>query len=187
MSGSSPPHLPPRLVPEEPFPPYSYVTGRYPHPTGDPRGHSFGHIGPAPPPIRPDQFALSRSYLWACDLFNYGYYWEAHEVWESLWLACGRRGPTAEMLKGLIKLAAAGVKVREGREAGVKRHARRAAELMGNVRAEIQAPRYLGLDLDRLIALAKNLEQRGVTVAVGNATVDVVFDFTLVPGGRSSG
>ena len=50
----------------------------------------------------------------AIELFNAGYYWEAHEVWEELWHVEGRRGPTAELLKALIKLAAAGVKVREG-------------------------------------------------------------------------
>ena len=33
-------------------------------------------------------------------LFNAGYYWEAHEVWEGLWHAYGRRGATADVLKG---------------------------------------------------------------------------------------
>ena len=36
-----------RLVPNEPFPAYSYVTGRYPHPTRDQAGHSFG-VAPVP-------------------------------------------------------------------------------------------------------------------------------------------
>src|SRR6185295_8264016 len=108
---SEPHRLPPRLVPDQPLPPYSYVTARFPHPTRDPSGHSFGRVPPAPPPIEPQRWRDSRTYLFACDLFNQGYYWEAHEVWESLWVACGRRGATADFLKGLIKLAAAGVKV----------------------------------------------------------------------------
>ena len=40
-------------MPDEPFPPYSYVTGRFPHPTRDPAGHSFGVVplpSPAPDP-----------------------------------------------------------------------------------------------------------------------------------------
>ena len=37
--------------------------------------------------MRPDALALTdeRPMLWACDLFDAGCYWEAHEVWESLW------------------------------------------------------------------------------------------------------
>jgi predicted metal-dependent hydrolase len=173
--------LPPRFVPEETFPPYSYVTARFPHPTRDPLGHSFGHAALAPPPIRPEQWRESRTYLFACDLFNYGYYWEAHEFWEALWQACGRTGTTAEMLKGLIKLAAAGVKAREGRTAGVARHVKRAVELFRNVGAEIRCAHYLGLDLDWLIRTAQELERRPTTVAAGNSPVEVVFDFQLLP------
>jgi uncharacterized protein len=182
MSGPLPTRLPPRLVPEAALPPYSYVTARFPHPTGDPQGHSFGHAVPTPPAIRPEHWRDSRTYLFACDLFNYGYYWEAHEAWEALWQACGRKGTTAEMLKGLIKLAAAGVKAREGRAVGVARHAQRAAELFRKVRAEIRVDQYLGIDLDRLIGSAQELERRPTTVALGSAPVEVVFDFQLLPG-----
>jgi predicted metal-dependent hydrolase len=69
-------------------------------------------------------------------LFNAGYYWEAHEAWEGLWHAHGRLGPTANVLKGLIKLAAAGVKVRQGQPHGIITHARRAASLFEAARAE---------------------------------------------------
>ena len=70
------------------------------------------------------------------DLFNHGYYWEAHEVWEGLWHACGRKGTLADFLKGLIRLAAAGVKAREGNPTGVIRHARRAEELFSHTSNE---------------------------------------------------
>ena len=36
--------------------------------------------------------------------FNARRFWEAHEAWEALWHAAGRHGPTADFLKGLIKL-----------------------------------------------------------------------------------
>ncbi len=86
-------------------------------------------------------------------LFNAGYYWEAHEVWEELWHACGRRGTTADVLRALIKLAAAGVKVRERQEHGVRTHARRAAELLVSAK-ECGDARLLGLDLAYLIERA---------------------------------
>jgi predicted metal-dependent hydrolase len=81
------------------------------------------------------------------ELFNAGYYWEAHEVWEAVWHACGRHGPTADVLKALIKLAAAGVKVREGQEHGVRTHAGRAAGLFAAASRQA-GRRQLGLDLD---------------------------------------
>src|SRR5688500_11645065 len=104
----------PRLVPERPLPPYAFVPGRGPHPVSDPRGHSYNRAPERPAPIDPERWQQSQPYLFGFDLVNRGFYWEAHEVWEGLWHACGRSGPTADLLKGLIQLAAAGVKVRQG-------------------------------------------------------------------------
>src|SRR5262245_35116123 len=123
----------PRLVPERPFPPYSFVPNRFPHPVSDPAGHSHGAEPPLPTVLDPEQWQANKTYLYGIDLFNACYYWESHVEWESLWLACGRRGPTANMLKGLIHLAAAGVKHLENKPAGVKSHACRAAVLWREV------------------------------------------------------
>lgn len=112
------------------LPPYTYVPGQTPHPVSDPRGHAYGHHVEPVPPLDPAHPEESPTWVEACTLFNAGYYWEAHEAWESLWHAAGRTGPVADCLKGLIKWAAAGVKVREGRTAGVKRHCQRATELL---------------------------------------------------------
>src|SRR5262249_41594058 len=100
-----PPRIP-RLAPGQPFPAYTYLPGGSPHPTADPQGHSFGIRPGSHEAFRPEAWQLSENYLFGLDLFNHGYYWEAHEAWESLWHACGRRGLTADFLKGLIKLAA---------------------------------------------------------------------------------
>ncbi|MCA8997366.1 MAG: DUF309 domain-containing protein, partial [Planctomycetaceae bacterium] len=56
--------------------------------------------------------------------------WEAHEAWEHVWIALGRFGDAADHIKGLIKLAAAGVKCLEGNTRGATRHANRALELL---------------------------------------------------------
>jgi hypothetical protein len=93
------------------------------------------------------------------ELFNAGYYWEAHEVWEWLWHACGREGVVADVVKGLIKLAAAGVKVREGQEHGVRTHAGRAALLFASAR-EQAGPHQLGLDLDQWTERAREVAAR---------------------------
>ena len=141
----------------ERYPPYSYVPGGpWPHPTRSPDGHSFGRSeGPADPGCN----ARSPRFRHGVELFDAGYYWEAHEAWEALWHAEGRRGATADLLKGLIKLAAAGVKVREGQEHGVRIHAERAAECFAAAR-DASGTHQLGLDLDewieRAIAIAEN-------------------------------
>ena len=143
---------PPRLAPEIPFPPYSYVPRRFPHPTRDPEGHSFGRGEQAVEALTEADWPASAEYLFGVDLFNHGYYWEAHEAWEGVWHACGRAGEAADFLKALIKLAAAGVKAREGNENGVRRAALRAAELFAELAIERGGAGigFLGLSLERL-------------------------------------
>lgn len=174
----------PRFVPDEPFPPYSYVTGRFPHPTRDPAGHSFG-VAPVPcAQPDPTHWRDCRPYLYGLDLFNHGYYWEAHEAWEGMWHALGRTGTAADFIKGLIKLAAAGVKVREGRPAGVQTHAERAAELFQKTAGELGPgiDRYFGLSLAWLIATATALSRGELVLrAPSGEPVEIVFPFVLLP------
>jgi uncharacterized protein len=120
---------------DEPLPPYSYVPGFTPHPVSDPRGHMHGHRAETPPALDPARWKESAAYRYGVDLFNHGYYWEAHEAWESLWHAAGRSGPVAIWLKSLIKLAAAAVKVREGSSVGAHRHALRCIQLVNEMRS----------------------------------------------------
>jgi hypothetical protein len=117
---------------EEPLPPYTYTPGATPHPISDPDGHSHGRTA-TPAAIDSERLLESPAFRRGVELFRSGYYWEAHEEWESIWHAAGRRGAVADFLKGLIKLAAAGVKAREGNADGVRRHARRAVELLSSV------------------------------------------------------
>ncbi len=140
-----------------PFPPYTYVPGSgTPHPVSDSRGHMYGVNHAIPDPLDPIHWHDCETYLYAADLFNHGFYWEAHEAWESLWHAAGHHGTIADFLKGLIKLAAAGVKFREGNPVGVERHLARAQELLQLV----MEARYCGIDIPALIEQASQLEQQ---------------------------
>jgi predicted metal-dependent hydrolase len=142
----------PRYASTIPLPPYSYVPGHeHPHPVTAPRGHLYGqeHRQPLPSEALPQLptepasrrraiaalLAKSPDWLYALELFNGGYYWEAHEAWEGFWHALGRTTPEARLVQGLVYLAAACVKIREGRAEGVKRHAQRARELLGELGA----------------------------------------------------
>jgi hypothetical protein len=119
-------------------------------------------------------------------LFNAGYYWEAHECWEALWHAQGRRGPTADLLKGLIKLAAAGVKVRQRQRHGVVTHAQRAAACFAAARAG--GGRFqLGLDLDEWIRHAEAVAAVPPDdPAPPGARVSQVFDCQIILAGAES-
>jgi hypothetical protein len=176
---------PPRYCPDRPLPPYSYVPGLAPHPMSDPRGHSFGWHEPAPQPLDEATYSDNAAYRYAIDLFNHGFYWEAHEVWESLWHAAGRHGTTADFLKGLIKLAAAGVKAREGKAAGVRQHAARAAELFSNVAEAVEFRRAVfGLPLGELIVGANGLQDAANELAsngVPDAGRMVAIKLVLLP------
>ena len=179
-----------RLVSNQPFPPYAYVPLHWPHPTRDPKGHSYGegHVKSASllSELKKEAgtWRRCRPYLYGIDLFNHGYYWEAHDAWESVWLACGRKGITADFLKGLIKLAAAGVKAREGRKRRVQQQAKRAEELFRQTANAVgsQKENYMGLSLDRLIRFAKRLRHHPIAVnSKDNNSVKVVFRFKLRP------
>jgi hypothetical protein len=173
----------PRLLPDEPLPPYTFVPGRSPHPVSDPAGHMGGQPSQRPPAPDPHRWQESRAFLRGVDLFNHGYYWEAHEAWEGLWHACGRDGPVADFLRGLIKLAAAGVKVREGVPEGVAGHARRAAVIFRNAAQQFgEDARLFGLCLGSLLADAARAEALA-PVATGDddRSVRIVFDFVLNP------
>ena len=99
---------------------------RDPYSVRDPTGHSY-HVGPIP--VAAEASLSSDAFLWGLDLFNHGYYWEAHEAWEGLWQVADRDGPLRVLFKGLILLSAAGVKIRERKNAAAARHAKRAAAL----------------------------------------------------------
>lgn len=161
-------------------PPYTYVPGGpWPHPTGSPLGHMHGKTPERPPPIENDAWPESTAYLHGVRLFNAGYYWEAHEVWESLWHAHGRRGPTATVLKGLIKLAAAGVKIREGRPGGAQTLAQRASSHFAEAAEE--GPRRLGLDLEQWIRRAKDVAAAPPAPQGTSERPEPVFRFILDP------
>lgn len=181
------PTPPPRYALEVPLPPYAHVPGLgLPHPVNDPGGHSYGHA-PQPSPLLRDSLAqlptdptprrrdlaallvADSRWLHALDLFNEGFSWEAHEAWEQFWYALGRTTPDARFVQGLIHLAAAAVKIREGKPAGVATHTQRAREQLGGagVAGEkgaadgpaIQVAAWtLGLDLDSLIAVFAELD-----------------------------
>lgn len=135
--------------PAHDLPPYAYLPGRDPHPTRHPQGHAYA----AAKPEGDARAALRRGLV----LFDHGYYWEAHEAWEAPYHEAARDGSARMLFKGLIALAAAGLKVRQGLPDQATRFAGRAARIFTDLAAR-GGPRYLGLELARLQRFARQAE-----------------------------
>lgn len=103
------------------FPAYRFIPGRSPHPTRDPDGHSRGREPPVPAGFDPARWRDCETYLYGVDLFNHGYWWEAHEAWEGCWIAAGKTTPIGLFLQGLIQISAACLKNYQGHADGAGR------------------------------------------------------------------
>ena len=135
----------PRHLPGKPFPPYKYLPGRTPHPRKHPDGPSCVIEECAGPPLAEANWGINEVYLYGIDLYNHGYWWEAHEAWERLWALAAKESLEQVFLQGLIQTAAALLKARAG-------NARGAGKLWGKARPKLErvcaaAPSYMGLAL----------------------------------------
>lgn len=179
----------PRLLPVAPLPEYTYVpSSGTPHPIRDPQGHSYGRktgsaSGGTTKALDPDTWSENRTYLLALDYFNLGFYWEAHEEWERLWRVTGSETVEGRFMKGLIKLAAAGVKVRERSIHGVRRHAASAGEVFADIAAEVGTDHYCGLEFTHLQFAADRAAQLAYKREYDPGSPARVFPFVLLPEG----
>lgn len=166
-----------RLLPGRSFPSYAYLPGRSPHPVRDPGGHSY-YVEP----VRVTASLDSEEFAWGEDLFNHGYYWEAHEAWEGLWQVANRGSPLRTLLKGLILLSATGVKIREGKRASAVRHAGRAGALLRDLTTapHDHISRALGISPALLANLAEETADAMPALRMtAQGQPEPVFDFVL--------
>jgi hypothetical protein len=142
---------PPRYAPARTFPPYAFLPGRDPHPTGDPRGHSYSAERAAPAAYLPaERWRENEDYLFGCDLYNHGYLWEAHEAWEGLWHRARQDTDQAELLQGLIQCAAACLKIPMQQPGGRARLAEAGTARLERV-ARARGGHHMGLELFGLV------------------------------------
>jgi Uncharacterized conserved protein len=109
-----PPDPPPARYSSLGFPTYRFVPGHNPHPTRNPDGHSYGVQRRVAARFNPSEWRACADYLYGVDLYNYAYWWEAHEAWEGLWVAAGRHTQTGQFLQGLIQVSVAHLKWFQG-------------------------------------------------------------------------
>lgn len=131
------------------FPAYRFVPTLNPHPCADPRGHSYQPPGTPPRRVQlrpPEEWDRCEEYLTGVDLYNFAYWWEAHETWEAIWQSSDKSSPQGRLLQALIQVSAAHLKRYLGQQDGVARLLERAEAHFDFV--EPRAPtRYMGLDI----------------------------------------
>jgi uncharacterized protein len=169
-----------RLLPEKKFPRYAFVPGFHPHPE-KPGGHMEGEKLNISHPLDPQNIFASKEFLYALDLYNFGYYWESHVYLEALWNCSQRKGPVADFLKGLIKLCAAGVKVKTKEESGVKGHAGRARELFMELGKEVHDKHFAGFSLLNLISQSEDIIENSGQYILNSKLEGPVFPFPIFP------
>jgi uncharacterized protein len=81
-------------------------------------------------------------YLYGIDLYNHGYWWEAHEALEAVWKAAGRHTGTGLFIQGLIQIAAARLKRFQGLNNVANRMAMEGLKKMKRIKGV-----YLGIDV----------------------------------------
>ena len=171
-----------RMLPAAELPDYTFIPGTTtPHPYRDPKGHSYGQKNRVIKPLPADSWADNRNYLLAIDYFNLGFYWEAHDEWDRLWRVSGPDSTVGRFLKGLVKLSAAGMKVREKSIHGVRRHAASAGEVFADVAAETGDEYYCGLELTKLQFAADRAAQLRYRTDYPVGRPLRVFPFLLSP------
>jgi predicted metal-dependent hydrolase len=144
-------NTPPRYT-TSPFPRYRYLpfVAGIPHPRRDPDGHSYGQEDEYLPHFDASAWQTCEPYLYGVDLFNSGYWWEAHEAWETVWLAAGPETPTGQFVQGLIQIAAAQLKrVTKERRGAVQLTASGIGKLSGG------GEQFLGIDVAELRGAAQ--------------------------------
>jgi hypothetical protein len=134
------------------FPPYRYVPGMHPHPTNSPEGHSYGQEDGNYDKWDSGLWEDNEDYLFGIDLYNYHYYWEAHEAWEGLWIASVKNSSEHRFLQGLIKVGAALLKIRMAEyEIQDLIGARNLARSGINLLSKVGINQFMGLDIPKFL------------------------------------
>ncbi|WP_127715821.1 DUF309 domain-containing protein [Halobacteriovorax sp. HLS] len=118
-----------RYCPVRELPAYAFRPGQHTHPNKE-GGHSFGNSE-----VHSSALSIENpDFLYAIDLFNHDYYWEAHVYLEAIWNFHKRVGPEAIFCKALIKICAAALKEEiSADDESARGHFERAIELVNQL------------------------------------------------------
>ncbi len=148
-------------------PPHAYVPGRTPRHPEDLFDAIKAGVTRGMPSV---DLAWSDTWQTGLRYYREGYFWEAHEVLEAVWMATGQNSAERRMVQAVIQLANAALKARMGRENATRR-------LCGIARAHLaEIPGHrgtvLGLSPEWVLAEIARVQNAGAEVQY-NANLDV--------------
>ncbi|WP_206064860.1 DUF309 domain-containing protein [Nitratireductor mangrovi] len=88
----------------------------------------------APEVTDPAQWSDNEAWRYGFALYGHGFFWEAHEVWEPVWMGLRPNSAERMLVQGLIQLANCCLKLRMGRPRAAGRLANHAADCLWNAR-----------------------------------------------------
>ncbi len=107
---------------------------------------------PQLPRVDPGNWRQIVAYRYGWSLFDAGFYWEAHELWEPVWLACAPNSRERLLLGALIQLANARLKRKMKQHNASTRLVAEANQLLADVigPGASAPPPFMGVDLGGL-------------------------------------
>ena len=141
-----------RYCPQRAFPPYRHVPGVTPHPINDVHGHSYGLTETADDPILPPEaWRENEDYLYGVDLYNFAYWWEAHEAWEGLWHKA--EDDYRLFLQGLIQISASLIKYHTRQLRALRSLSTAGRDKVRHVQNTLDNPgNYMGINLHEFLS-----------------------------------
>ena len=142
---------PSRYYPKLNFPSYRHIPGLTPHPISDPNGHSFNKNITDTTILTNNNWNSCSTFLYAIDLFNYAYFWEAHEYLEELWKNLTNSSEKL-LLQAIIQSAAALIKNYQNNTQGMIKLFTKSRQKFENIFTETGKNTLLGIRLDACIS-----------------------------------
>ena len=145
-------------MPDIALPDYAYVPGETPR-------HAEGVFAPyhnsVPPDIGVQELPSTLAWRAGLIFFDQGFFWEAHEVLEPVWMATPRYSAEHQLVQGIIQLANAALKAKMNRPHAAGRlctkardHLRAARSAKGESIMEQDVSRWF----ERVDSLERHLE-----------------------------
>ena len=165
-----------RYFPNRDFPSYRYVPRLTPHPVKDPDGHSYRTTSEdiVSSVYNASDWSENADYLYGVDLFNFAYWWEAHEAWEGDWASA--TGTQKLFLQGMIQISASLIKWNVKQFRGMRSLSTSGREKLQKV--SIESESFMGIDISQF---TKRLDSFFSLPHEDNVTISDVLDISAEP------
>lgn len=142
-----------------PLPDYAYIPGQ----TQRHKENAFDWIKEFAPAVTSD-LTTAENIVWyyGLRLIREGYYWEAHEVLETVWLNAPPSSREKQLVQGIIHITNAALKLQMGRPKAADKLAAHAAACINEVFAANPDAPLMRLDRQQLGSLASEAGVQGL-------------------------